>query len=461
MEIKFLGATECITGSCHLLMVCGKKILLDCGLFQGRDEKVYSNDEFDFNPREIDCVILSHCHVDHSGRIPLLYKRGFEGKVFCTKPTVELTSYLLLDTVKIFSEDVYFKNLDRQKKNMEPLKELFDESDVKKAIENFCGYDYEEEIPILEDIKLVFHDAGHVLGSAICEILVKVEDNKWSKLVYSGDIGNVNKEILNDPEKGIDCDYLIMEGTYGNKVHPNISGNYQKLKNIINSTMIRGGNVIIPCFSLGRSQEIIYMLNRYVEGGFIKNCSVYVDSPLAASITEVFKKYQGYYDNEAKRLLASGDDPLDFKGLYFVDEDMRKTLYGTNGGAVIIASGVNSDGGRVGRHLKNNINRRECSIVITSYKGKKSIGSKLLKGYKIVEILGQKMVVKSSIYYLGGLSGHADREGLLKWVGSFKRPPKKIFLVHGSRDSLVAFKNSLKNKGYYVRIVRKLDKIMI
>lgn len=450
MKIKFLGATNCITGSCHLLQINEKQILLDCGLFQGHDTKLYENDKFYFSPEEIDLVILSHCHLDHCGRIPLLYKKGYKGRVICTKPTVDLCEYLLRDTVKIFKEEAN-KDMDQ-----EPL---FDEKDVEKAINSFCGYGYDEEIILDKDIKLTLRDAGHVLGSAICEIIIKEKDSKPRKLLYSGDLGNINKDILKDPSYGMEADYLIIECTYGSKFHK-MEDNYFKLLKIIKKTMAAGGNLIIPCFSLGRTQEIIYMLNKYVEAGTLSNCQVYVDSPLASALTEIFRKYEDYFDRESKILLAKGDDPLEFKGLHFVDKE-KIDFNNVKEGAVIITAGGAGLGGRAAKQIRNNIERRECGIIITAYKGNKSIGSKLLRGIKEIEILGEIMQVKASIYYLGGLSLHADKRGLLNWVGKLKKTPERIFLVHGEGKNILSFNKALKERNYKSEIAEFLQEIEI
>lgn len=445
MKIKFLGATKCITGSCHLLEINEKQILLDCGLFQGHDTKLYENDKFYFDPREIDLVILSHCHLDHCGRIPLLYKRGYKGKVISTKPTVDLCEYLLKDTAKILKE--------------EGEAPLFEEKDVEEAIKSFCGYEYNEEIIIDKDIKLVLREAGHVLGSAICEILIKEKDCKEIKLLYSGDLGNSDKDILKDPSFGMDADYLITESTYGGKIHKREDNNF-KLFKIIKKTMDSGGNLIIPCFSLGRTQEIIYMLNKYVESGTLTNCHVYVDSPLASALTEIFKKYEDYFDRESKIMLAKGDDPLEFKGLHFVDKE-EIDFDNVKRGAVIITAGGVGLGGRAANQIRKNIERRECGIIITAYKGSNSIGSKLLRGIKQIEILGEVMKVSASIYYLGGLSQHADRRGLLNWIGKLKKRPERIFLVHGEGKNIISFSKALKERKYKCEIAEFLQEIEI
>ncbi len=461
MKLKFLGATRCVTGSCHLLSVNNKNILLDCGLFQSHDVDTYSNDILNVNPREIDYVILSHSHVDHSGRIPLLYKEGFTGKVICTEPTKDLCEYLLKDAARIQGEETYFENLQRLKRGDLALEALYEESDVEKALENFATYGYDKEIILTDDIKIIFRDAGHILGSAICEIFVKTQEEKWINLVFSGDIGNINRDILSNPRNGLEGDFLIIESTYGDKMHEG-SNNYSKFMEIINKTMQNKGNLIIPCFSLGRTQEIIYMLNNFVENGKIEGCSVYVDSPLASNITKIFAKYEDYFDKKAQVLIKSGDDPMKFKNLHFIEnsEDAEK-IYNVKCKAIIIVAGGMYEGGRVLKHLKNNLKREECGIIIASYQGNNSLGSKLLKGNKKIIIGGEELDVKAQIYYIGGLSGHADREGLLSWVRSMKVRPKKIFIVHGEGKNIESFTEKLKSENYEVVVPEFLQEFKI
>lgn len=457
LKIKFLGATKCVTGSCHLLSIDDTKILLDCGLFQSHDGDDFDNEVLNFNPEDIDFVILSHSHVDHSGRIPLLYKRGFRGKVICTKPTVDLCEYLLKDAAKILSEETYFENLDRREKNLEPLQPLYESKDVDEALIHFNGYDYDEIINLSDEIKVIFRDAGHILGSAICEILINSVNGKKINVVFSGDIGNKHKDILKDPHTGLEADYLIMESTYGDKVHEEKEV-YPEFLNIAKQTMERGGNLIIPCFSLGRTQEVIYMLNSFVEGGELLNCSVYIDSPLAASLTEIFKKHEEYFDRAAKRLIANGDDPLSFKGLHFVktNEDSQK-VQNVKSGAIIIVAGGLHEGGRVSNHLKNNLSREECGIIITSYQGSKSIGGRLIRGERQLKIAGEDVKVKANIHYIGGLSCHADKDGLFQWVSKMVKKPKNIFLVHGDEENVTAFNDKLVQNGYMATTVEYLQ----
>lgn len=461
IKLKFLGATKCVTGSSHLLIINNKKILLDCGLFQSNDLKTYKNDILNIDPKEIDYVILSHSHVDHSGRIPFLFKLGFQGKVICTEPTKDLCEYLLKDAARIQDEEAYFRNLSRYNKDIEPIESLYCDEDVEKALENFYTYGYDEEVTLDDNIKIIFRDAGHILGSAICEILIKNYEKNWIKLIYSGDIGNINRYIINNPENELKGDFLIVESTYGDKVHEE-KNNYSKFLKIVSNTMEEGGNLIVPCFSLGRTQELIYMLNSFIESGQVKDCNVYIDSPLASGITKVFKKYEEYFDREAKLLINKGDDPMDFKGLHFVENsDEANKVYQVKSKSIIIVAGGVYDGGRISQHLKNNLPRQECGILITSYQGNKSLGRRLLKGNKKVNIGGENIEVKAKIHYMDGLSGHADKIGLYNWVSSMKGRPKKVFVVHGEGKNIESFTMKLKDEGYEVITPEFLDEFTL
>lgn len=461
VKIKFLGAAKCVTGSCHMVIIDDINILFDCGLFQGHDEGDYDNEELQFDPKDIDFVILSHSHVDHSGRIPLLFNRGFKGRVICTKPTVDLSECLLKDAAKIQGEDTYFENLERMKKDLKPLQPLYEIKDVEEAIKYFEGFDYEEIIKLTDNIELKFHDAGHILGSAICELLINNLSGELTRLVFTGDIGNTNKDILKDPQTGLKADYLIMESTYGDKVH-NEKDVYPEFLDIAKTTIEAGGNLVIPCFSLGKTQEIIYMLNKFVEEGKLKGCLVYVDSPLASSLTEIFKKYEEYFDRAAQRLIAKGDDPLSFNGLHFIktNEEAEEVQHVKKKAIIIVAGGFH-DGGRVATHLKNNLSREECGIIITSYQGRSSIGSKLLKGEKNVKISGENMEVKAKVHYIGGLSCHADKEGLFKWIETLEKKPRKVFLVHGEEENIQSFNGKLVQNGYDAITVEYLQEIEV
>lgn len=462
MKIKFLGATECVTGSCHLLNIDEYNILLDCGLYQGSDGKENRNSQLGFNAEDIDLVILSHAHMDHSGRIPLLFKEGFKGRVICTKGTADLSNIMLIDCAHIQVADANWKNRKREEKGLEPIIPLYDIKDAEESLKYFEGYDYDEKISILPNIKLIFRDAGHLLGSAICEILINEMEETERKVVYSGDIGNVNLPILRDPTPVSQGDIVIMETTYGNKEHKAVEENLHQLVEIVKKTFEQGGNIIIPSFSVGRTQEIIYALNKYVEQGELTHCKVYVDSPLAKDTTKIFEKYEEYFDSDAKGLIKMGDNPLKFKGLYFTEStEESMALKDIKEGLVIIAASGMCEGGRVVHHLKNNLEREECAVVFVGYQSEGTLGKKILNGDSEVKIFGEEIQVKAKIYNLEGLSGHGDKKVLHNWLKGFKNKPNTVFLVHGEGDSINSFNREITSKGYKSVIPKKNQEFIL
>jgi metallo-beta-lactamase family protein len=458
MELEFLGAAQCVTGSCHMVRVRDKTILLDCGLYQGRDGEQDKNENFDFNPCDIDLVILSHAHIDHSGRIPLLYKGGFKGEIICSKATMELCNVMLPDSGHIQEMEVQWKNKKLIKKGLLPEEALYSSKIAEECIKAFKSYNYNEEIKPFDGLTIVLKDAGHLLGSAIIELQMQEADEKPVKLVYSGDIGNFNIPLINDPSVIEHADYVIMETTYGDKVHNKFQDVLKELANIIKQTFDRGGNVIIPSFAVGRTQEVLYALNMYIEEDTIKNCSVYVDSPLAEKATKIFENNTEYFDDDAKQYQKRDNDVLDFKGLTFThsaEESMK--LNDIEKGIVIISSSGMCDAGRIKHHLKHNLGRSENSIVFVGYQAEGTLGRRILDGNKKVRIFGEDISVEAKIYNLQGLSGHADRNGLFKFLENIKVKPKKIFLVHGDTNSQKSFKELLDSKDYDSVIVKSKE----
>ncbi len=456
MEIEFQGAAECVTGSCHILRFMGKTILLDCGSFVAEDDDEGENEDFDFDVKLIDYVILSHAHIDHSGRIPLLFKRGCRGKVICTNATKDLCGVMLKDSGHIAEMEAEWINRKRMRLGQEPIEPIYTVKDAEYCMTYFEGHEYDEEIQVFEGFKLVFKDAGHILGAAMSEIYVKEKNAEEVKLVYSGDIGNINIPIINDPTYIEKADYVIMETTYGNKQHSAAKDEQEKLVQIIDDTFKRGGNVIIPSFAVGRTQELIYALNGYVENKLLKNVKVFVDSPLAQESTKIFQKYNHIYDKEARELVEKGDDPLSFEGLIFTKSAEESAGINTiKSGIVIISSSGMCDAGRIKHHLKHNLWRKECSVVFVGYQAQGTLGRKILDGAKKVKIFGEDIAVNAKVYNLHGLSGHADKNGLLTWVNSFRKKPKEIMLVHGDKEVLGAFQRELSDKGFNVSIMKK------
>jgi len=451
MQIKFLGATTSVTGSCHLITTENHKLLLDCGLFQGSNELEQLNWEpFDFNPEEIECVLLSHAHIDHCGRIPLLVKRGFRGRIYCTDATADLLTIMLRDCASIMEKEAEWTN----RKNMRaggPLVEpLYTMADVEAALSLVTPVLYNQLIALNGSLKAVFNDAGHILGSAIIELFIQ-EGDDVTKLVYSGDLGMKGRPILRDPTFIKKADFVIMETTYGSRVHESNSDSIDKLIEIILKTVRRGGNVIIPSFAVGRTQELIYQLNRFYEGHSeyqkeLSSIMVYVDSPMATSATEIFRRNAQVFDEETREYILRGDHPLDFKNLKFtrsVEESVA--LNHDQNPKIIISSSGMCEAGRIKHHLKHNLWNPKSSIVFVGYQAEGTLGRSIVKGDKRVTIFGEKIQVEAEIYNLEGFSGHADRDGLLEWVSGFQKKPGRIFLVHGEEEAKKAFAKTVKD----------------
>ncbi|AGK97818.1 MBL fold metallo-hydrolase RNA specificity domain-containing protein [Clostridium pasteurianum] len=462
MKLEFYGAAECVTGSCHILRVSNKTILLDCGLYQGKDEKERGNDGFNFDPKEIDYVILSHAHIDHSGRIPLLYKKGFKGQIFCTNATKDLCEAMLADSGYIQEMEVEWKNKRRRRQGLDLIEPLYTAAIARLSIYLFTGIPYNTTMEIFDGFKIRFRDSGHLLGSAFVEIFIKEEEKDEVKIVYTGDVGNVNIPIMRDPTILDYADYLIMETTYGNRLHDNLNSQLHRLTNIIKETFNRGGNVVIPSFAVGRVQEILYELSKLRKNGELGNLMVFVDSPLAAESTKIFEKYSSCFDEETKSEFDDGSNPLKFDGLIFTNsqEDSAKINKIQSGAVIISASGM-CEAGRIKHHLKHNLWRKECSIVFVGYQAQGTLGYNIVNGAKKVKIFGEEFAVNASIYNIEALSGHADRDGLIQWLDSFSKKPEEIFLVHGEKEAEESFLNFTREKGYNTRIVRSGDIVHI
>ncbi|NLA13837.1 MAG: MBL fold metallo-hydrolase [Tissierellia bacterium] len=454
MKIRFLGAVNGVTGSNHLIQIRGKNIMLDCGMYQGKDEELNA-EEFAINPADIDCLLLSHSHIDHSGRIPLLVKKGFKGLIYCSKPTYELCEIMLLDSAHIQETEAQWKNNKAKRSGRKLVEPLYTQQDALDSMQYFKPVLYDQIINIDENITVKFNDAGHILGSSIIEIWFK-DEKDTIKLVYSGDIGMREKPILKDPAQIDRADYLIMEATYGNRVHENIEKRTEELINIILKTTKRGGSVIIPSFAVGRTQELIYELNKYYDSHLneigtkeneLRKIPVYIDSPLAIKATEVFKRNSHAFDKEAKDYIMKGDNPLDFENLHFTHtaEESKQLNFLSEPKIIISASGM-CDAGRIRHHLKHNLWKKEASIVFVGYQAEGTLGRRLLDGEKCVKLFGEDIMVNAEIYNVEGFSGHADKPALLNWIGSFKEKPGRIFIVHGEKESKESFCIDVKEK---------------
>lgn len=459
MKIKFCGASIGVTGSCHLLTTDSHKILLDCGQFQGGKEMEKLNEEpFPFDPEEVECVILSHAHIDHCGRIPLLVKRGFKGAIYCTDATADLLEVMLKDSAYIHEKDAEWQSKKNARTGKPPVEPLYTIKDSEAALKLIKPVLYDQLIELNDRIKIVFNDAGHILGSAVTEIWV-TENDVTSKIVFSGDLGVMDRPILRNPVKIKKADYVIMETTYGNRLHPANSTSIDELINIVLKTVKRGGSVIIPSFAVGRTQELIYQFNMFYEqhpeySEVLDKVNVYIDSPMATTATEVFKKNAQVFDEETRNYILSGDNPLDFKNLKFTRNTADSQMLNNDKTPKIIisASGM-CEAGRIRHHLKHNLWDSRNSIIFVGYQAEGTLGRLLIEGAKEVKLFGETVMVGAEIYNLQGFSGHADQKGLLDWLGGFRVQPKQIFLVHGEEESKNDFAAKVKEVFGYDTVV--------
>jgi len=450
MNIKFLGAAMSVTGTCHLITTDKYKILLDCGQFQGSKALEELNEEaFGFDPLEIDFVILSHAHIDHSGRIPLLTKRGYTGRIYCTDATADLVEIMLKDSGYIHEKEAEWANRKAERSGKPFVQPLYTYNDACDSIKYLEPVIYGQLFDINPDIRIRFNDAGHILGSSIVELWIR-EGDHVSKVVFSGDLGVKNKPILRDPATIAEADYLIMEATYGDRVHETSMDSLEKFFDIILKTTRRGGTVVIPSFAVGRTQELIYHLNMFYEEHNeykqeLDKIMVYIDSPLATSATEIFRRNAQVFDEETRDYILKGDNPLDFKNLVFTrtSDESRALNFNTAPKIIISASGM-CDAGRIKHHLKHHLWDQKSSVVFVGYQAEGTLGRSIVNGDKDVSIFGEKIHVNAEIYNLEGFSGHADRDDLLEWLSSFIEPPKKVFLVHGEGNSKKAFADTVK-----------------
>ena len=464
MKITFLGATKIVTGSNFLVEAAGKKFLVDCGLYQGKAELEEQNyREFDYNPAEIDFMLLTHAHIDHSGRIPKLYNDGFKGPIYAHKATCDLCQIMLPDSGHIQEMEAEWKNKKRIRKGQPTRGPLYTAEDALKCMEIFVPVKYDEIIQVAEDIYVRFNDAGHMLGSSTIEIWAK-EDGKETKAVFSGDLGNNDIPLLSEPTMIDNCDYLVMESTYGSRLHVRNDQKAELFLKIVSETIDNGGTVVIPSFAVGRTQEILYEINKIKENRHdeeflreyktLMKVPVYVDSPLAISATQIFKENMDLFEDEVKEEMERGNNPLEFPGLKFTQTaDESKALNESDEPSIIISASGMCDVGRIKHHLKHNIWNPKSTILFVGYQAPGTLGYEIVNGAKKVTIFGEEFAVNARIEYIEGYSGHADQEWLMNFVYSFYNKPKHIFLVHGEEESQEVLRNKiLENTGIGVTI---------
>jgi len=457
MKIKFFGAAKFVTGSSYMVETDDVKFIVDCGMRQGADvKKIESEGDFPYNPGDLDFVILTHAHIDHSGYLPLLVKKGFEGEIYATSATVELCSIMLPDSGHIQEMDVIWRNKKRERAGKKPLEPLYTVEDAMSTLKHFKPVEYGDITKVSENIKVRYRDAGHLLGSGSVEIWV-AEHGKEEKMVFSGDIGNNDKPIIKDPTYFDEADYVIMESTYGNRFHKETEDPADQLRTVLRAAIERGGNIVIPAFAVGRTQETLYDISKFLEDGSVpglEKMPVYIDSPLGIKATNIFERcYLNYYDKEALALREDGVDFLSFDTLNVAESpDESKAINFLDKPAIIISSSGMCDAGRIKHHLKHNLWKKNATVIFVGYQAVGTLGRSILDGAESVKIFGDRVMVKAAIERVEGFSGHADKAGLLKWIEEFDIKPKKVFVTHGEEQVALAFGAELSEMGYNVQV---------
>ncbi len=449
MKLQFFGAARTVTGSCHLLEVGKSRILLDCGLYQGRrKEAFHRNRNFAFDPSAIDALVLSHAHIDHSGNIPHLVKSGFKGKIFATTATHDLCEWMLRDSAYIQEKDVEYVNRKRRKKGQSPFEPLYTKRDAELALKRFIGIEYERPVEVAPGVTLRLEDAGHILGSASCHLDCEERDRKL-RVVFTGDIGVRGRPILRDPVPPTKADYLICESTYGDRLHEPPEKLANHLLEVFERTRARGGRVLIPAFSVGRTQHIVYVLNELWNSGKLPPMPVFVDSPLACNATDVFRDHPECYDEEAFSRYRNDDDLFGFHRLTYIrDVEASKALNELHVPCVIISASGMCEAGRVLHHLKRVAPDPKSTILVVGYMAPFTLGRRIADRAPRVKLFGDTYPLKAEVVSTSGFSGHADRDGLLDYLGHLDRPPHRTFLVHGELEQSEAFAEHLRKREF-------------
>lgn len=462
MKIKFLGATKSVTGSMHILESEGKRILIDCGLFQGRrEESNQRNRNLPFEPQSIERMVLSHAHIDHSGNIPTLVKNGYKNTIYSTFATRDLCLVMLRDSAYLQEKDAEYLNKRNQDKDVPFITPLYSLEDAENSLELFKGIGYNRFFYITSNIRVTFYDAGHILGSALISFEV-FEDRVKKRLLYAVDLGRRNLPILKDPVQIKDIDYLILESTYGSRVHEDFSTTKDSLAQTINRTYKRGGKIIVPAFALERTQELLYCLHLLEKEGKIPKLPVYVDSPLAINVTEIFRLHPECFDKETQAIFEK-DKLFGLKDITYITEvEDSKKLNHLKEPAIIISGSGMCEGGRILHHLKNNIENPNNTILVVGYMAENTLGRKITERYHQVKIYGEEYNLKSEVVVFDSFSAHADRDELLQYVDQAKKSLKGVFLVHGEEKEIQALKGSIESLGIQnVKIPEREDQVTL
>lgn len=465
IKLRFLGAAQNVTGSRHLLEANGNRILIDCGLYQERDLKARNWEPFSIPPESIDAVLLTHAHLDHCGLLPKLVRDGFKGKIYCTAATSEIARIILLDAAKLQEEDAEYKRKRHEREGRKgpyPDVPLYSTADAEACFPLFSPVTYKKPVAIGNGLEAIFCDAGHVLGSSI--IKVKVNQNGQERSVlFSGDVGRPHKPIVRDPTLVDEADYMLVESTYGDRVHQGPEDTKNEIAEVVNSTKQAGGNVIVPSFALERSQEVLFYVNDLLLEDKIPHIMVFLDSPMATSITKVFQHHPELFDKEMTKHLRRHESPFNFPGLKMLETTKEsKAINLIKGTIMVIAGSGMCTGGRVKHHLVNNITRPESTIMFVGYQAFGTLGRRIVDGEKQVRILGQEYPVNARIAKVNGFSSHADKDELIKWLSGLKQPPKKLFVVHGEAESSLHFADYVRQKlGWEVTVPSYQDEVTL
>lgn len=463
MKLRFFGATRQVTGSRYYLEANGSRILIDCGMFQERDFQGRNWEAGPVSPKNVDAVLLTHAHLDHCGLLPKFHRDGFRGPIFATAPSLDLAELILLDSAHIQAEDVAFKKKRHRKegrRGKHPEEVLYDAQDVQRTLKLFEPVPYLQQVKIHDGVSATFYDAGHILGSAVVELVVQ-ENGGEHRLLFSGDLGQRDMPIVCDPTVFQQADYVVMESTYGDRDHPRDQSVEKQLAAVINETIDAGGNVVIPTFAVERAQELMFHLSRLINRKRIPHVPIFLDSPMAVHATSVFERHAEYFDDETRDLIRSGQSPLRFPGLKMVGSaDESRAINDLKEPAIIMASSGMCTAGRIKHHLRQNIKRPESTILFVGFQARGTLGRQLLDGNPEVRIHGLQWRVRARIAQVQGFSGHADRSALLRWLGSLRKPPRHLFITHGEESVALDLANHIRNeKAWRVTVPKYLQAV--
>ena len=465
IKLKFLGAAQNVTGSRHLLQANSVGLLVDCGFYQERQLRERNWDPFPIAPDSIDAVLLTHAHLDHCGLLPKLVREGFDGKIYCTVATAEIAKIILLDSAKIQEEDAEYKRKRHKKRGRKgpyPEVPLYTTENAEACFPLFSPVKYRQSVDIGDGVEATFYDAGHVLGSSMIRVKVR-QDGQERIILFSGDIGRPDRPIVCDPTIFDKADYVLVESTYGDRVHQDVVQIKKLIGEVINSTIKAGGNIIVPSFALERSQEVLYYINQLMLDKAIPQLKIFLDSPMASRITKVFRHHPELFDEEMTKFVNNRESPFNLPGLEMAGNAKEsKAINDIKGTVMVIAGSGMCTGGRVKYHLVNNISRPESTIMFVGYQAGGTLGRQIVDGVKEVRILGQKYQVKARVVRIHGFSAHADRDELLEWLRELQAPPRAVFVVHGEPQSAKAFGDYVRNKtGWEVTVPAYQDEIVL